>query len=286
MKNFVFYCKSYIKDLKPVTSLVKSFNKYNVENIHMYISIPESDFEAFKQFNSENITVIKDEDYASSYLVEKNIGRFSAGYINQEICKLSFWESNFALNYLCIDSDACFIRDFKYDDFMYSETVPYTILVMDKDLSVERYYRKFWKFRIENIKKIYEEIGLDDKRYRSSHGMTVLNSKVLESLKNDFMQSKNYSYKDLIEIAPFEFTWYNAWFQKCKLVEEFAVEPFFKTFHCKIEYKLSKMKNNKLDDYASSYVGIVINSNWGRNSTTYKNPNFIEKFIYFLLKRF
>ena len=72
----------------------------------------------------------------------------------------------------------------------------------------------------------------------------------------------------------------------CKLVEEFAVEPFFKTFHCKIEYKLSKMKNNKLDDYASSYVGIVINSNWGRNSTTYKNPNFIEKFIYFLLKRF
>ena len=128
MRNFVFYCKSYIKDLKSITSLVKSFKKYNVENIHMYISVPKSDFEDFRQFNSENITVIKDEDYALSYLVEKNVGRFSAGYINQEICKLSFWESNFALNYLCVDSDACFIRDFKYEDFTLEGYDPHPLI--------------------------------------------------------------------------------------------------------------------------------------------------------------
>lgn len=285
VKNFAFYCKSYIKDVKHVSKLVESFNKYNVENIHLYISVPATDIDFFIKFASKNITVIKDEDYALSYLTTENAGRFSAGYVNQEICKLSFWESKLALNYLCIDSDACFIRDFKFDDFMYTDTIPYTILVMDKDLSVERYYKKFWKYRIENIKKIYEEVGLDDKRYRSSHGVTILNAKVLESFKKDFMQSKGYSYRNLIEIAPFEFTWYNAWFQKCKLVEEVAVEPFFKTFHCKIEYKLSRMKNIKLEDYARSYVGIVINSNWGRNAGNYKNPSLIDKFIYFLLKK-
>ena len=36
----------------------------------------------------------------------------SAGYINQEIVKLCFWETGLADNYLCLDSDAEFVRDF------------------------------------------------------------------------------------------------------------------------------------------------------------------------------
>jgi hypothetical protein len=117
--------------------------------------------------------------------------------------------------------------------------------------------------------------------------MQVLNIKVLKSLKEDFMQNKGLTYADLIKIAPYEFTWYNVWFQKCNLVKEYAVEPFFKTFHMRIDYNFSRLKLLKEDDLARAYVGIVLNSNWGNKKlpVKYKKPNFVFKIIYTCLKK-
>lgn len=290
--NFAMYLKTYSEDFSRCKSrMIESFNRYNAENIRLYVSVPENDMELFKQFESDTIKIITDESYAKNYFTDESYFGLSEGYINQEICKLSFWETNLAENYLCVDSDVEFIRNFYVSDFMADENTPYTILVQDKDLAIERHYHGFWLHRFDLIKKIYDEVDLDDRRYRTCHGMQVLNSKVLKSLKEDFMSVKNgdgggYSYKDLIKISPYEFTWYNCWFQKCKLVRECAVEPFFKTFHMRIEYIISRFKNLRLEDYAYSYVGIILNGNWERPEKEYKNPNVIHKFFYTkILKR-
>ncbi len=234
MYNFAIFCKTYSGDFERFQILINSFNKFNADNIPMYVSAPKSELKIFKNFESNNIKIISDESYGEKYLIKEKINNFSTGYINQEICKLCFFETGFAKNYLCIDSDAEFIRNFYTSDFMHDENTPYTVLVMDKDLSVEKYYRDYWKERQKQIIKIYNETGLIDKRYRTCHNMQVFSTKVLKSLKEDFMKQKGYSYADLIKISPFEFSWYNAWFQKCRLVEEYAVEPFFKMFHMQI----------------------------------------------------
>ncbi len=285
MKNIAFFCKTYINDIDSIDRLVSSFNAFNADNIDLYLSVPESDFDLFKQFEKfPNIKVITDESYAKNYFVNSPIWNLKSGYINQEICKLAFAETQLCENYLCLDSDVQFIRNFYISDFMYNENTPYTVLVMDKELSSESYYKNFWKFRSENIKKIYDFVGLDDRRYRSSHGMVIINSKVMKSFREDFMQPQDLTYKNLMEISPLEFTWYNVWFQKCKLVDEVTVEPFFKTFHSRIEYLISRFKNNRLENYAKSYVGIVLNGNWKRKELKYKNPDLSNKFVYFLLR--
>ncbi len=284
-ENFGIYCKSYNKDVKRFERLLNSFNKFNRDNVKFYTSVPAEDFELFKKFEGSNVKIITDESFAGKYLVKEGFGGYGAGYINQEICKLTFFETGFLENYFCVDSDAQFIRDFYKKDFMADDKTPYTVLIQDKELSCEKFYKRFTKYRKENIKRIYDEIGLDDARYRTCHGMQVLNSKVLKSLKEDFMSKKGLSYKDLIEISPFEFTWYNAWFQKCKLVSEMAVEPFFKTFHSRIEYHFARFRGIKFEDYTKEYIGIILNGNWKRPVKEYKNPNLFHKVIYFMLKK-
>ena len=285
MKNFVMFCKTYSGDYDRVSLLISSFNKYNVDKISFVLSVPEQEQEMFEQFGSDTISVVSDESYAGKYFTDKKLHNLAIGYCNQEICKLAFWESKIAKNYLCLDSDSLFIRDFHESDFMADDDTPFMVLVMDKDLAIEKHYHDFWLGRQEFIKKIYAAVELDDRRYRTCHNAQVLNATVLASLKNDFMKKHNYSYADLIAIAPFEFTWYNAWFQKCGLIREVAVEPFFKMFHMRIEYTMSRLRGLDLDDYAYSYVGIILNGDWEKPESTYKKPSHWMKKLYKFLKR-
>lgn len=285
MKNFVMFCKTYSGDLDRVSLMIASFNQYNVEELQLILSVPEQELEIFKQFASKTISVISDESYAGKYFTQERLSGLPVGYCNQEICKLAFWESKITKNYLCLDSDLLFIRDFHESDFMADKNTPFTILVMDKDLAIEKHYHDFWLGRQKFIASIYKKVGLNDRRYRTCHGMQVLNATVLKSLKTDFMAKHKYSYADLIAIAPFEFTWYNAWFQKCGLVREVAVEPFFKTFHMRIEYTMSRLRGLDLDDYAYSYVGIILNGNWERPAAKYEKQTWWMRKLYRFLKK-
>ena len=43
MENFVLYTKSYAPDVTVCKRLKDSIDKYNVENIPFYVSVPQSD---------------------------------------------------------------------------------------------------------------------------------------------------------------------------------------------------------------------------------------------------
>lgn len=272
MKNFVMYCKTYAGDFNYCKEMIKSFNKYNRDNINLYLSAPQNDLEKFKNFSQDNIFVISDESYAGEYLVNMPTAGFSAGYFNQEICKLAFWETDFAENYLCLDSDVIFIRDFYVSDFMKDEHIPYTVLVQDKEIHSASWYSHY-KQRKEWIKKIWDYLEYDDTRYRTCHGVQVLNSKVMKSLKEDFMRKKNLEYKDLIEYSPLEFSWYNAWFQKSEIIKEYAVEHFVRYFHNRADYLFSRLSALSLDRLKNEYVGIVLNSNWSKKGCGTQYPS-------------
>ena len=280
MHKLSLFCKTYSGDIERFNVMIKSFNKFNQDNLTLYVSVPKDDLNLFQKYKNENIEIISDESYAQSYFSNESYFNLPIGYVNQEICKLCFWETNFAKNYLCIDSDLEFIRDFYFSDFMADNDIPYTILVQDKDLSIEKHYQAFWKWRQNLIQRIYNEIGLDDRRLRTCHGNTVLNTKVLKSLKEDFMNKKGYSYKDLIKISPYEFTWYNVWLQKSKLIPEMAVEPFFKTFHMRLDYTFSRLKMISIEDLKQAYIGIIMNGNWENPQSEYINPDENMKYFY------
>ena len=64
-----------------------------------------------------------------------------------------------------------------------------------------------------------------------------------------------------------------------------AVEPFFKTFHSRVEYIFARFRCIKFENYTKEYIGMVLNGNWKRPVKYYKDPNVFHKVIYFVLRK-
>ncbi len=279
MYNFILFCKSYVGDFELMKVLVDSYLRFNKDSIPFYISIPRSDFSLFqKYFCDKKVFLLADEEITNG-LVREIINGFDPGYINQQIVKLTFWKKGLAKNYFCIDSDSYFIRDFFYNDFMFNKDVPYAVLSEDKELCVDPiYYKTYWASRLDSLNKIKQRIGLTEKRLLTCHNNTTLSSKVLESFEKEFMLANNLSYLDILKISPFEFSWYNFWLQKSKIIPIIPIEPLFKMFHLR-EHYVNYYKNNITEaDIARAYIGICLNSNWAKQKE--KKTMFNYKQIY------
>lgn len=268
MERFAFFLKTYRNDYDRVARLAVTFAKYNIESIPLYIACPKEDIQIFQGLNGIDAYIIPEEDICRDVFTKDS--RWSAGYLNQEIYKLSFWEMGLCANYMCIDSDAIFIRPFYRKDFMYDDNTPYTSLEEDNDLRADTYYNKlYWNGRMEWIKKIEDELDYHPYHLLTCHGFQVFSGKVLESLKNDFMQPNNYTYKSLIEISPYEFSWYNLWLQKTKVIPIYPIGHLFKYFHLKQHHIAVVLQGMKMEDWAKGYVGIIVNSNYGVGNGDY-----------------
>jgi Family of unknown function (DUF6492) len=265
--NFVFLLKTYIGDIEYVDRLILSYEKYNRDNITLYIVVPKSDYEHFKKYISDKIFLLNDESITNCLVSDYSVRGIRPGYVNQEIIKIAFWEKKLAENYLCLDSDGEFIRDFFVSDFMYDEKTPYTILVEDNELAVDpEYYKEHWVERKKLIMKIQKEVGLDDRRMLTCHGLAVLSSLVLESLYNNYLLPSKQTYIDILKISPYEFSWYNMWLQKDKTIKIEIREPYFKVFHNKNQHLDYIRKGITKEDISRGYLGVVVNSNYSRGS--------------------
>ncbi|SCY73142.1 DUF6492 family protein [Butyrivibrio sp. INlla14] len=270
MLNFAFLLKTYGEDYSRAKKLIISYRRFNEDSIKLFLVCPDTDKELFAGFAGDDVSIISEETICSEVFTEDT--NFTAGYLNQEIYKLAFWELKLCENYMCLDSDALFIRPFYIKDFIYEDAIPYTVLIEDNDLCADNYYNQmYWVGRRKQIAKIEDAIGYHPHHLLTCHGFQIFSGTVLKSLKEDFMAERGYEYKDLIQIAPYEFSWYNLWLQKTKKIPINPIEPLFKTIHLKqhhINYYLAGMRFN---DWARSYVGIIVNSNYGVGSGEYED---------------
>lgn len=265
METFAFLLKTYEQDFSYAVRLLKSFSRYNADSLMCFVVLPESSERLLAgrltAQELKGITFLHEEDFPG--LVRESVGGISAGYINQEIVKLSFWELGLAENYFCLDSDGLFIREFHRKDFMYDGRTPYTVLFEDGDLRADPiYYKTFWVEREKSLKKIQEALDFHPYKMLTCHGFQNFSSTVLRSLKEEFMKPKGYRWSDLLAISPYEFSWYNFWLQKYQRIELHLCGEIFRTFHMKHHLEESWTTGARTSDLARSYVGIVINSNY------------------------
>jgi hypothetical protein len=265
MLSFGILLKSYDKDFDLAERLIDSFNRFNPEQLQMFIVVPETDIEQFRVFESETISVLS-ESLLGQYLVDHEVAGIRPGYINQEIVKLAFWELRLTANYFCVDSDAVFIRPLSIEDFMFDESTPYTVLVEDNELKSEpRYYEQHWKGREPQLRRIQEIVGLNDRRILTCHGHQVFSSKALHSLKYDFMQPRELIYRQILELSPYEFSWYNFWVQKSEIIPIMVREPLVKTVHNELQLLSLNLQGIQVEDLQRAYIGVVLNSNFSTN---------------------
>ena len=283
MHTFAMLLKSFADDFDYAQRLIASFRKFNADGVHLYCVVPAADLTRFAVLGGPDLTVLSESELGQ-YLVDRPVHGMRAGYINQEIVKLAFWELELTANYFCVDSDAEFIRPFYRSDFMADEHTPYTVLVEDNELKVEpRYYREYWQQREIELRRIQELVGLDSKVVRTCHGHQIFSAKVLKSFKSDFLAPRGWAYADALEAAPYEFTWYNMWLQKNRTIEIHQREPLVKVFHNESQHLEYVMRGVTTADIARGYLAVVVNSNYSRDlgliSTDASKPELLGTYL-------
>lgn len=256
--------KSYGADLAYVARLVDSYRTFNCAGIPLFIVVPSADLPLFAQFEDSTISIL-DESMFDAYLTTTDVNGYRAGYINQEIVKLAFWESGLCDNYFVLDSDAVFLRDFTATDFMFDDETPFTFLTEDSELQAEpQYFREYWTERKDMIMRIPELLNYSPRLFLTSHNHSVFSSKALKSFKEEFLDQRRWSYLDAIREVPFEFSWYNMWIQAREPIPLRQREPIVKMYHNETQHLQDVMKGITPEDLARGYVVAVLNSNYSR----------------------
>ena len=264
MAPFGILVKSFREDASAAERLFGSIRRFNSEQLPVWVVVPDVDVEMFTDI-VHGIGEVIPESAFEDQLVSEPVAGVRPGYINQEIIKLAFWETGLAGNYLPVDSDAVFLRPFGIDDFMHSGDVPYTVLLEDRELQVDPdYYTTHWQGREVVLRHIQQQVGLHDRRLLTCHGHQVLSSTVLRSLHENFLDQRGWSYARMLEEGPYEFSWYNFWLQKSKVIPIELREPYFKVVHSARQHSDLALRGITMDDIARGYLGVIINSNFAK----------------------
>lgn len=266
MKKIILFIKTYQKDFERVRFLLSSIEKHNVDKIPVLLSVNDSDFDFFK--DRVNVQVIKDSEIILCN--EPN------GWKYQQVVKSQLHRIDICENYVCIDSDSYFIKDFKISDFMFDENIPYTVLHQQKELF-------FWSSINQktigyNPKKEFEKdrniimktFGRRGVFYDFGPSPVIWSNKVWKSLNDNYLVPNKLSFQNLIELCPSEFSWYGEWLLKDKTIPIYPLEPLFKVFHYEKQFKDDMNQGHTEKTIRENYLGILKQSNWNFSRRWYE----------------
>jgi hypothetical protein len=267
MHKIVLYCKTYWKDLDRVKRLIESIKKYNKDNIPIYISFPKEQEKIFKDsIDTDYVNIVFDEDIVTFDLPYETINQ--AGWHLQQVVKSSFWKLDLCENYVCLDSDSYFIRDFYVSDFMYNDTTPYTVMHEQKELFefTSRYHELIGHDPQigfgDDRKKIMKMFQREGRLYDFGPSPTIWSSKVWKLLDETQLKPQGWDIFQLIKTVPSEFTWYGEFLLKSLPMVIVPVQPLFKVFHFKPQYDFYKQQKYTEEMFSKNYMGIVLQSNF------------------------
>ena len=262
MDKIVLYTKSYSGDLQRLITSIESIKQFNIDNIPYYVSVPNSELDLFKRsIDTSYVNLIADEDIINDSI--------SQSWHTQQIIKSSFWKLDVCENYVMLDSDSYFIKNFNVSDFMYNDEIPYTVMHEQKDLF--SWTSKFGKSVLgfnpyesfkHDRKKIMQIFNRNGRIYDFGPGPIIWSRKVWESLENKYLKPNNLKFESLIEYCASEFSWYGEWLLTDNTIDLIPIEPMFKFFHYEQLYNYYKQLGFSEQDFQEQYLGIVMQSNW------------------------
>jgi hypothetical protein len=267
MLNLVLYCCTFRKDLKRTVKLAQSIHKHNKNKIPFYISVPAEDVDLFKQYLRRFEVVILDEKdifKANSKLEIKNLYEIRGG-LRQQVIKSEFWRLGISENYLVLDSDCIFIRDFDEADFIFNGDVPYSVIHEGRDVlqATERFgpkkIRQHFMADREPIKTALSRNGVT---YDFGYAPFLWSRKVWESLDKNYLTPNNMNFLDAVLLCGSEFTWYGESLVKFGAIPIYPREQLFKHYHYEHQLWADEVLGYKENLLAHDYLGVVYQSNW------------------------
>lgn len=236
MVPIVIYCKSFHVDVLRVQRLARSVQLHNVERIPFYVSVPSQDVPLFaEKLAGLSVELLCDDEILCAN-PRLDLDRIHAlhGNISQQIVKSEFWRLGLCENYLCIDSDAMFIRDFGRSDFLNDDGVPYTMLDEAKDL-LESAQARGKSHVLDNFadeaQRWQEVFGRNGRHYSFGPMPVVWSRRVWEDLNRNYLTPRGMCLADAIEQLPSEMRWYGEALLKYRSIPLLPCQALFKVYH-------------------------------------------------------
>lgn len=270
MKDIVLYCKSYRRDVHRAKRLVASVFRFNADNLPFYLSCPSADLPLFRRIiDSEEVIFLADEEIVAKNPSINQIDLNAlAGGLSQQIVKSEFWRLEIAENYLCIDSDAYFIRDFNKSDFLTLDGQPYTVMNESLELrlfSAIHQHAKIARNRDAECKAIMEIFGRTGRQYDFGPLPVVWNRRVWADLTEKFLTPRGMNFLDAIKLFPSEMRWYGEALLKFNSVELWPVETLFRCYHYEQQFFDAKKYGENDESLHQIYLGVCSQSNWDKD---------------------
>ncbi|OYQ34666.1 hypothetical protein CHU92_11575 [Flavobacterium cyanobacteriorum] len=277
MHKIAILIKTYKPDFDRVKMLLASIEQFNADAIPVYISINDDDFSFFKQHLKTHATLLKDSDIYHCKITDP--------WRYQQVIKTNFYRLNVAENYLCIDSDSQFIKEFRISDFMYDDDTPYTImhesksfLEMAENIGMDS-QTIFFKQAVDVTRKL---LGTHGKYWDYGPSPYLWSCKVWRHFNEVYLAGKGLSFEDFFEqiikeVPPSETVIYGEYLLKERLIEIYPVEGFFKVYHFSKQYSMEK-KHHDIEKLKKIYLGVIFQSNW------HGHKNLFSKFFNKLFK--
>mgnify|MGYP006270410937 CR=1 FL=1 len=282
--EIAIFIKSYAPDFKNLFRLLKSIEQFNQDLIPIYVCVPDADITQAMSFDlGAEVSLVPESFFEADFPTSKIHGR-SLGYLKQQIIKLAVYQLGVARHYIMLDSDAIIIKPFSKPDFINQFGIGYTVLVEDLDQFASPWYRGYADRRRRDIANIASRVGFSGTHLRTCHGNVTFSTTVLESFEK-WRNDQGLTPSDLMEIGPYEFSWYNFFVQTHhpNLVD--PIEPFIRYVHVKNEFRSWRYQGITIEDLQRSYLGVCLNSNWTRGRDSYYLARLRTKSLGFQLRK-
>jgi hypothetical protein len=268
MHEVSLFCKSYHRDFLRLRRLLESIAKFNRDNIPVYVCTPKNEHAILKKVvgTAFDFQWVSDEEIISSNsLVLQGSTSKTSPYVAQGIIKAEFWRLRTSENYLCIDSDSRFLRDFYRSDFIHPSGIPFTVIHENKELL--QMARNRGKHRVvadyfsemEAVRKYFPRTGPD---YSFMPSPFLWSAKVWQSLETEMLALNGETLWDVVDRGIGEYHWYGEALLAYEAIPIYPVEPYFRVYHYDWQYYLLKRMGENEQRVADNFMGIIYQSNW------------------------
>ncbi|MXO07345.1 DUF6492 family protein [Flavobacterium sp. HBTb2-11-1] len=262
MYKLILFIKTYEPDFKRVYKLLDSIDEFNKDNIPVIISVNDEHFDLLKTDCFEKYKVFRDSEIITTAITN--------GWRYQQIIKCNVYKLNICENYVAIDSDAVFIRDFYISDFMYDENTPYTVMQESKDLlEINEQLdmdseNLFFKRALRDTRPFFGNKG---KEWDYGPNPYIWNCGVWKHFNDVFLKERNQNFDEFfIEIdqksySPSDCVIYGEYLLKTRLIDILPIGSLFKVYHYKEQHAIEK-KELSIEQLRKIYLGVIYQSNW------------------------
>jgi hypothetical protein len=266
----VLFCKSYREDLLRAQRLAQSVARFNTDKLPFYMSVPAADLDLFRERCAGlALELLTDEEIiARNPRLDSEIYARLPGGLSQQVVKAEFWRMEITENYLCLDSDCYFLRDFRASDFLAPDGSPYTVMHEAKELlhfaalaGMGKVARD-WSAHCENIKQQFERVG---RSWDFGPVPVVWSAAVWRDLDARFLAPKGMTFIDAIRAHSGELGWYGEALLAYRSVPLLPVEPLFRCYHYEEQYHFWKRAGETDERVALNYLGVCRQSNWDKD---------------------